>query len=472
MKRYPIYLAGEFRFTNDIRNVTNPWNDEILAEVCMAGPNELEEALQKAESAKKSLAALPAYKRSHILSKLSEQLLQRVDEFAQKLSLESAKPIRYATAEILRSADTFRIASEEALRLPAEYFRLDRTESARQREALVRYVPAGIVAGISPFNFPLNLAVHKIAPAIASGCPIILKPAGKTPLSCLLLSEILSQTDLPPGAVSILPASRETGDILVQDSRPSVLSFTGSPDVGWNMKSRAGRKKIVLELGGNAGVIICSSANYNSTLERSLYGAFAYSGQICIHAQRFFVHESLYPSFCSDMKKRAESLNYGNPIHPETEISVVIDENAAIQMEKRIHDALEKGATLLCGGKRTKNYLEPTILLNATKGMEVYDEEIFGPVITIESFQTIEEAVEKLNNSHFGLQAGIFTTNINECDYAFATIEAGGIILNDVPTWRSDMMPYGGVKDSGLGREGVRYAMMDMLESRVLVKTF
>ena len=316
----------------------------------------------------------------------------------------------------------------------------------------------------------MNLAVHKIAPAIASGCPIILKPASRTPLSCLELAKIIDKTELPKGAVSILPMDRETGNILVTDERFKLLSFTGSPDVGWKMKSKSGKKKIVLELGGNAATIITQSADLKDALPKSLMGAFAYSGQICIHAQRFIVHSSLYQNFIDELKIATLALKYGNPLDETTDVTNMIDEANAIRVESWINEAIQQGAKLICGGKRIGSYIEPTILTQCNNTMKVYAEEIFGPVICINSFETIDDAIQQANNTKFGLQCGVFTNNQIELDKCFKQLEVGGVIHNHVPTLRYDQMPYGGLKDSGLGREGVKYAMLDMLETKILVK--
>jgi acyl-CoA reductase-like NAD-dependent aldehyde dehydrogenase len=328
----------------------------------------------------------------------------------------------------------------------------------------------GLVAGIAPFNFPLNLAVHKIAPAIAAGCPIILKPASATPLSTLELAKIIHQTALPKGAVSVLPMDRKAGNQLVTDERFKLLSFTGSPVVGWEMKRNAGKKKVVLELGGNAAVIITPTADFEKAVAKSMIAGFSYSGQICIHAQRFFVHESVFNHFTNLFLTAAKKLKQGNPENEDTDVSNMIDAENAKRVETWINEAIQQGAAVLLGGKRTGNYIEPTVLTNTNKDMEVCSKEIFGPVVTIEKYSTFPEAVEMVNDSDFGLQAAVFTLSDAEITTAFDTIETGGVIINDVPTFRVDHMPYGGVKDSGLGREGVKYAIMDMMEARILVK--
>ncbi len=470
MKPYSIYSAGEFTTSDKKLEVKNPFDGSIFATTYLADKVILEQSINKALAVKEELKNLSSLKRYTILKQISDELLANKEHLAKILCLESAKPMKYALAEIDRSVQTFLIAAEESKRAPKEYISLDWTTNGEGKEGLVNYFPIGLIAGIAPFNFPMNLAVHKIAPAIACGCPIILKPASRTPLSCLELAKIIDRTNLPKGAVSILPMDRETGNLLVTDERFKLLSFTGSPAIGWKMKTQSGKKKVVLELGGNAATIITESADMKDALTKSLMGAFSYSGQICIHAQRFIVHGSVYKSFSKELKKQTLNLKYGNPLEKETDVSNMIDEENARRVETWINEALEQGAQLLCGGKRNGSHVEPTILLNCNNSMKVYAEEVFGPVICINSYTTIEEAIDLANDTKFGLQCGVFTNAVSELDRCFKEIEVGGVIHNHVPTLRYDQMPYGGVKESGLGREGVRYAMLDMLEPKVLVK--
>lgn len=450
--------------------VKSPYNGSSVAKTWLADKSILNKAIEKALSLQESLKALSSLQKYEVLLQISQELNTNKKHLAEIMAAESAKPMRYALAEIDRSVQTFLIAAEESKRLPKEYLSLDWTANGAGREGIVHYFPIGLVAGIAPFNFPMNLAVHKIAPAIAAGCPIILKPASSTPLSCLELAKIIDKTSLPKGAVSILPMDRETGNLLVTDERFRLLSFTGSPDVGWKMKAQAGKKKVVLELGGNAATIIAASADLKDVLPKALMGAFSYSGQICIHAQRFIVHESHIKTFTSAMKAGALKLNYGNPVSNTTEISSMIDEENAIRVEQWVAEAVKQGAKLICGGKRKGSYVEPTILTNCNDTMKVYAEEVFGPVICINSYRNISEAIDMANNTRFGLQCGVFTDSVAELDQCFRDIDVGGIIHNHVPTLRFDQMPYGGIKESGLGREGVRYAIMDMLEAKVMVK--
>ncbi len=469
-QNYSIYSAGKFITTNHVLEIHNPFNQSLVATTYLADKFVLEEAIIKALSVKAELQNLSSQKKYNILKQISNEIYANRKKLAEVLSLESAKPLKYALAEIDRSAYTFSIAAEESRKDRTEHLALDRILQTDKRNGIVDYFPIGLIAGIAPFNFPMNLAVHKLAPAIASGCPIILKPASRTPLSCLELAKIIDRTELPKGSVSILPMDRTTGNLLVTDERFKLLSFTGSPDIGWKMKAQSGKKKVVLELGGNAATIITKSADLKDALPKSLMGAFAYSGQICIHAQRFMVHSSLYQSFVDELNALTQNLISGNPLETATDISNMIDEANAVRVENWIKEAIEQGAQLICGGKRHGSYVEPTILTNCNHTMKVYAEEVFGPVICINSFETIEDAIHQANNTKFGLQCGVFTNDNIELEKCFKQIEVGGVIHNNVPTIRYDQMPYGGVKESGLGREGVRYAMLDMLEPKILVK--
>lgn len=470
MDQFLPYLAGNFIQTSHPHTIFNPHTGQPVAQTWICGEEEIESAIRQGLEAEPVMASYPAWKRYEALRFISDELLKNKTWLANLLAREAAKPLRYALAEIERAAQTFLVAAEESKRIRGEVVRLDWTPGGQGKEGIIKKFPVGLIAGISPFNFPLNLAVHKIAPAIASGNPIILKPASSTPLSTLALARIIHQTDLPQGAVSILPASRAAGNQLVTDERIKLLSFTGSDTVGWEMKKLCGKKKTVLELGGNAGVIVSSSADISSILETCIQGAFAYAGQICIHAQRFFVHTSHYNVFVDSMKQRAEQICIGAPEDQDTEFSSMIDQSNAQRVENWISEALSDGAELVCGAKRNQNLVYPTILTRTHPSMKVNAEEVFGPVITIEPFVDFSEAIQKINQSKFGLQAGVFTQRLDEMNLAFEQIHAGGIILNNVPTLRFDHMPYGGVKDSGIGREGVKYAMEDMLEIKILVK--
>jgi len=470
METYKIYCAGKFMTTALPLEVFSPFDNQQFATTFLAGTEELEMAIISAESVCDTMKHLPAYKRFEILRKISQSIDANKEYLATVLAKESAKPFRYALGEINRAVQTFLVAAEESKRLPKEYISLDWTASGENKEGLVKYFPVGLVAGISPFNFPLNLAAHKIAPAIASGNPIILKPARSTPLSVLELAKIIDKTDLPKGAVSILPMDRQSGNNLVTDERFKLLSFTGSPAVGWKMKQQAGKKKVLLELGGNAGVVVAKTADVDKAVKKCMVGGFAYSGQVCIHVQRIYIQQDIFDIFVEKMIEATKKLNYGSPEDPDTEISAMIDEDNAIRVEEWVNDAVADGAKILYGGKRHKTYYEPTIITNTKPMMNVCALELFGPVVTVEKFDETKDAFDEINNSQYGLQAGVFTNDIKEMNLAFDVLDVGGVIINDIPTFRVDHMPYGGIKNSGLGREGLKYAIHEMMEPKLLVK--
>jgi glyceraldehyde-3-phosphate dehydrogenase (NADP+) len=470
MKEYKLYLAGKFVRTQSRIEIQNPYQDEAFAFSYLAGKDELEKAIVAAQGVEKTMRDLPSYERYEILMQIADGLRKEIDYFSSLLSEESGKPMRYAKGEIQRAIQTFTVAAEESRRLPGEVMSMDWTPAGAGKQGVVRYFPVGLVAGISPFNFPMNLAVHKIAPAIAAGCPIILKPSTNTPLSTLALAEIIDKTSLPKGAVSILPMSRAIGNQLVTDDRFKLLSFTGSPHVGWIMKAQAGRKKVLLELGGNAGMVVTKTADLDLAVQKALVGGFAYSGQVCIHAQRIYVAQEIFDEFAKEFIAKVNNLKVGDPKDDATEISAMIDEANAIRVENWVKEAVDDGAKVLCGGKRDGTYYEPTVLSETKPKMKVCALEVFGPVVTLEPFTDFEAVIDEVNDSEFGLQAGVFTTLIEEMDYAFNNLEVGGVIINDSPIFRVDHMPYGGIKDSGLGREGLKYAIQEMMEARILVR--
>ncbi|MBX6723443.1 MAG: aldehyde dehydrogenase family protein, partial [Dactylosporangium sp.] len=378
-----------------------------------------------------------------------------------------------ARGETMRAVSTFRRAAEEARRFGGELLPLDVTPAAEGRVGITRRYPIGVIAGISPFNFPLNLACHKVAPAIAVGCPIVLKPASKVPLSALLLAEVVEGTAWPKGAFSVVPANRTVGDLLVTDPRFAMLSFTGSPAVGWDMKERCGpKKKVVLELGGNAGMLVDRGADIDLAARRGVVGAFSYAGQVCISVQRIFVHDSEADAFEAKFLERVRALRIGDPMDEANDLGPMIDEKAARRTQEWVDEAVAAGARVLAGGRvdaKNPKLFPPTVLTNVRKGLRIECEEAFAPVVILERVKSFEEGLARLNDSHFGLQAGVFTNDLGHAWQAFDALDVGGVIINDVPTFRVDNMPYGGVKDSGFGREGLRYAMEDMTELRVMV---
>lgn len=470
MKTYPICIGGDFRELQNKFEVKSPFSGQLIAYCSLAGKDELEEAIILAQKAEKEMLNLPSFKKHNVLQRIARGLEREKDNLSKLLAQEAGKPIKYALGEVDRAIQTYLIASEECKRLPSEYIQLDWTPAGQGKEGVVKYFPIGIISAISPFNFPLNLTSHKIAPAIAAGCPIILKPARSTPLSALELARIIYEAGLPKGALSILPMDRQAGNQLVTDNRFKLLTFTGSPQVGWKMKNEAGKKKVVLELGGNAGVIVTKSAELDKAVNKCITGAFAYSGQVCIHTQRIYVHESIFDKFLDKMTKETQNLNIGDPLDPNTDISAMIDIDNTKRVDEWVVEAKAGGAKTITGGKVIGNVYEPTIMTNTKPEMKVCSNEVFGPVVIVEKYNSFEEAVKAINDSPYGLQAGVFTNEIQEENYAFNELKVGGVIINDVPTFRVDHMPYGGIKDSGLGREGVKYAIHDMMEPKILVR--
>lgn len=470
MNDYLIYCGGKFIKTKDVLEVKNSFRNEVFATTYLADKEHIETAITTAEQAFEKLKTLPSFQIERILLEIADGIKTDRRRLAEVLALEACKPIKYAISEIDRAIQTFKVAAHEALRPPGEYLTMDWTPAGENKEAWVKYFPIGPVSGISPFNFPLNLATHKIAPAIAARCPIILKPATSTPLSTLELAKIIDKTDLPKGSISIIPANRQTGNLLVTDTRLKLLTFTGSPEVGWKMKNDAGKKKVVLELGGNAAAIITHSANLKDTLKKCLVGAFAYAGQVCIHTQRIYVHYSIFDDFTSSFVKETQKLMSGDPLNIETDISSLIDETNAIRVENWIYEAINQGAKLLTGGKRKGAFIEPSVLTGTNKKMKINGEEVFGPTVIIEPYDSFTDVVDLVNDTPYGLQAGVFTNQIDEMNFAFDKLNVGGVMINETPSYRVDHMPYGGIKDSGLGREGLKYAIFDMLEPKILVK--
>lgn len=465
-----IYCGGKFLKTVKSIDVRSAYDNSLVGSCFLASEAELEQAIVAGQKAAQILKESTSMERAAWLNAIAAGILRNRDHIARVLSREACKPLRLALVETDRAAQVFSVAAEETKRIPSEILSLDWTLAGKGKEGIVKYFPVGLVAGISPFNFPLNLTAHKIAPALAASCPIILKPATRTPLTTLELAKVIDESGLPKGCVSIMPMDRRCGNLLVTDERFKLLSFTGSPAVGWKMKSDAGKKKVVLELGGNAGLIVTEDCDLATTVKKCIVGAFTYAGQVCIHTQRIYVHASIFEAFIEELTRQTQSMKRGAPDDPDTEISAMIDENNAIRVEQWVKDAVNAGAKLLCGGTRKGAFVEPAILTNTRPDMNVSCCEIFGPVVSVEPYTDFEKAVEMVNSSEFGLQAGVFTSNLHKADYAFRNLEVGGVMINEVPTFRIDHMPYGGVKNSGLGREGVRYAMIEMMEPRIMVK--
>ena len=462
---YPLYLNNEAVQPNTDLEVT----DKYTNEVALATPDVIDEAIAGAVSATEPMAAMASYERQNVLQHCVDRFKERYDELAYSLCVEAGKPIKDAEGEVGRLIDTFRIAAEESVRNYGEVQPLDISARAKGYMGMWKRVPIGPCSFISPFNFPLNLAAHKVAPAIAAGCPFVMKPASKTPLGAIIMGEVLAETDLPKGAFSILPASRDGADLFTTDERLKLLSFTGSPGVGWDLKAKAGKKPVILELGGNAAVVVDHDADLDDALERIVFGAFYQSGQSCIGVQRIIIHEKIYDTFRDMLVARTRTLVSGDPKNRDTFIGPMISEGEASRLHGWIESAVAGGATLLCGGNRKGNMLEATLLENVDTSADAYREEAFGPLALLSKFSDFGAALDEVNDSKFGLQAGIFTRDIFKTLDAWDRLDVGGVVINDVPSYRVDNMPYGGVKDSGLGREGIRFAMEDMTEIRNLV---
>lgn len=468
-KTYPYYLAGEAVYANTDLKVTDKYSGEVAYEVPLATPDVLDKAIAAAEGAAEAMRKMTVYERQAVLEHCVKRFTERADELAEALCIEAGKPINDAKGEVGRLIDTFKIAAEETPRMLGETLPLDISPRAKGYRGMTQRVPIGPCAFISPFNFPLNLAAHKVAPAIAAGCPFVLKPASMTPIGALVIGEILAETDLPKGAFSILPCRRDSADMLTEDDRLKLLSFTGSPEVGWALKARAGKKPVVLELGGNAACVVDNDWDLDDAVARVIIGAFYQSGQSCIGVQRLYVHSDVYDTFKEKLLTKTKALKSGDPKDPGTFIGPMISEGEAERLHGWIKDALDRGATLLCGGERDGNMLQASLLENVPADCELSAEEAFGPVAILEPFDDYDAVLKKVNDSRYGLQAGIFTRDLYKAQKAWDELEVGGVVIGDVPSWRVDHMPYGGVKDSGIGREGIRYALEDMTELRLMV---
>lgn len=468
-EHYPYYLANRPVRANRDLVVANKYTGEPATRVALADARTIDKAIDAAAKAFAHTRKMPSHARQAVLDHVVKRVTERHEELARALCIEAGKPIRDARGEVTRLIDTFRVAAEESVRIYGEYMPLDISKRAEGYEAIWRRFPIGVCSFISPFNFPLNLVAHKVAPAIAVGCPFMLKPASWTPIGALILGEILAETDLPAGAFSILPCSREGAELFTTDERIKLLSFTGSPDVGWKLKEKAGKKKVVLELGGNAACIVDRDADLEFAADRIITGAFYQSGQSCISVQRILAHEAVYEHLKSLLKHRTAKLKAGDPMEEDTFLGPMISLTDAKRIEEWVNEAVAGGAKIIAGGKRDGVFYTATLLENVEPHMKVNCVEAFGPVATMQPFVDFQQAVRIANVSVYGLQTGIFTKNIDHAWYAFNELDVGGVVINDAPSFRVDNMPYGGVKDSGLGREGIRFAIEDMTERRLLV---
>jgi acyl-CoA reductase-like NAD-dependent aldehyde dehydrogenase len=464
-----FFVDGRWQEDGDLVEIRSPYDGNLIARVAQGRKQHAEAAIAAAVKAFGTTRRLPAFERQRVLRQVAAFMGERKDEFSRTLAQEAGKPIKAARIEVDRAIFTFNVAAEERTRIYGEFLPLDWQEFTAGRWGIVRRFPLGPVAGITPFNFPINLVAHKVAPAIAAGCPMVLKPAPQTPLCSLLLAECVQQAGWPDGGLNVLPLSNEDASLLVTDDRIKLISFTGSVPVGWDIKRRAGKKKVVLELGGNAAVIVHNDADLSYAADRCVTGGFSYAGQTCISVQRIFVEQTVYGKFTDLLVEGVKTLKMGDPLDDSTDVGPLIRESDAIRTMNWIDEAVHAGARLLCGGRRRKQTIEPTVLTGTRPDMKVNCQEVFGPVVTVEPYSNFDQALRLVNNSSYGIQAGVFTRDAKLLFQAYEELEVGGVIAGDVPSFRIDHMPYGGVKDSGTGREGLRYAIDEMTEPKLLV---
>lgn len=468
-KIYGFLVDGQWLSEGEAQEVRSPYDQSVVGRVYQGQRRHAEAAIAAAVRAFEVTRKLPTHQRQRVLRSVAEALSRRREEAARRIALEAGKPIKVARAEVQRAIFTFTVGAEESTRIAGEWLPLDLLEASSGRWGIVRYFPLGPIAAITPFNFPLNLVAHKVAPAIAAGCTLVLKPAPQTPLSALLVAELVQEAGWPAGALNILPLSNQDAGLLVSDDRLKALSFTGSAAVGWQLKQRAGKKRVTLELGGNAGVIVHSDADLEYSAARCAQGGFSYAGQSCIAVQRILVERAVYQKFLDALVARVRKLKVGDPLNEDTDVGPMIRESDAKRAGEWVQEAISGGARLLCGGARQGPMLEPTVLTDTKPTMRVNCEEVFAPVVTVEPYDQFADAVRQINDSPYGLQAGVFTRDAKLLFSAYEELQVGGVIAGDIPSFRIDHMPYGGTKDSGLGREGLRYAIREMCERKLLV---
>ena len=468
MAGYKLLINGQWEESDNLREIRSPYDGSTAGEVFFAGKKQVERAIDAAHDAFGQTRTLSSGERAEALEKVSAEILRRKEEFARSIVLQAGKPIRDSRVEVERAANTFKIAAEEARRLGGEFIPLDLIPATKNRWGIVRRFPLGPIAAIPPFNFPLNLVAHKVAPAMAVGNSVILKPSSQVPITSILLGEVISRTDYPKGGFNVVPAGYEEAAPLLEDDRVKMLTFTGSPAIGWELKKKASRKKVTLELGGNAAVVVEPDADLEFAVPRIVTGSFSYAGQVCISIQRIFLNEKIYDRFMADFMARTKALRLGDPLEEKTDVGPMIDEAAVRQTEEWVGEAVDKGARLLCGGKKQGKMYEPTVIENVRPELRISWLEAFAPVVVVYPYKDFSRALEAVNYSIYGLQAGVFTNDLRKAFEAFETLDVGGVILNDIPTFRIDHMPYGGVKQSGFGREGVKYAMEEMTELKLL----
>ncbi len=466
---FKLLIDGHWKTSAQLVKIRSPFSGEVVGVTWLAAPGDVESAIAASTRTFRETRRMPVHLRASILEKIVETLKIEREELARLIVLEAAKPIRTARAEVNRAIGTFADALEECKRIRGEWLPLDLDSASEGCSALVRRFPIGPVTAITPFNFPLNLVGHKVAPALACGNTMLLKPAPQAPLSALNLARIVQEAGVPSGQLNAFFCANEVAQALVTDERIKMLSFTGSAVVGWMLKQKSGKKRVALELGGNAAVVIHSDADLDRAAERCAYGGFTHAGQSCISVQRAFVHQPVFDDFAGKFLQRVRQLKVGDPLKEETDLGPMISQREAERAESWIAEAVAGGAKVLVGGQRDGAVVQPTVLTHTRPDMKVCRQEVFAPLVVLESYQDFSDAIARVNDSPYGLQAGLFIRDLKAVFEAYADLEVGGVVWNDVPTYRGDPMPYGGVKDSGLGREGVRYAIEEMTEQKVLV---
>jgi acyl-CoA reductase-like NAD-dependent aldehyde dehydrogenase len=465
----PFLVNGEWRTGDGTFDVTNKFDGSTVAEVGVPTEKDVEDAVAAAAVTFEESRHLPVHARADALDHISRRIAERVDELAESIAREGGKPLKWSKVEATRAISTFRWASEQIRHGDDEFMRLDTEASLGSRAGIIRRFAVGPVLGITPFNFPVNLVAHKVAPALGVGAPIVVKPARATPLGALMLAEIFAETDLPKAMYQVLPTSSEVAEKMVRDDRFRKISFTGSSEIGWYLKGLDPKKRVTLELGGNAGVIVHSDADLDFAAQRIAFGGYYQAGQSCISVQRVFVASDVYDRFAELLTKQVQQLKVGDPMDPTVDVGPVIQRSEVGRIGDWVQEAVSQGAEILTGGTGDGPFFQPTLLSDVTPEMKVCREEVFGPVVTVSPYETFDDALKLVNDSKFGLQAGVFTNDINRAFEAHRTIEVGGVIVNDVSAFRADQMPYGGSKDSGFGREGLRFAMEEMTEPRIMV---
>ncbi len=465
-----LYLNGQWQETTDYAELFSPYSNEKIGEIPKASVSDVEAAIEAAADAREAMEALTAYERAAILEQLVSLFIEHKEQAAKIIAQESAKPLKFALGEIDRTIETYKFAAEEAKRLSGEMIPMDAAKGGNNRLAYTMREPLGVVAAITPFNFPQNLVAHKIGPAIAAGNTVVLKPASQTPLSAFFLAELLDQTDLPKGAFNLVTGSgRTVGDVLVESDRVKMVTFTGSPAVGKGIRDKAGLKKVALELGSNAGMIVDEGVDLDLVVEKAVAGAFSNQGQVCISLQRIYIMESLMEDFLTRFKIAASQLVIGDPLDIQTDLSAMISAQEQERAVQWVKESIEEGAALIAGGTVENGVCQPTILSNVASVSKVSCQEVFAPVVIVNPIQSIEQGIHEINNSDFGLQAGIFTNDIKTAFYASKKLQVGGVLINDIPTFRVDQMPYGGVKESGNGKEGLKYTIEEMTEMKLVI---